>query len=128
MNLPTSGNPFGWLTIMGRLKLGLAGLLCGLMVVPAVCGGTEMILLTKRVVGMGGDHLLADGESLWVNGTNVGESHDIFDVTVPSGHLFVIGDNYGASHDSRFWDDPWVREQDVIGIVTRRFDGFREVK
>jgi signal peptidase I len=69
--------------------------------------------LVKRVIGVGGDRVVCctkDG-NLTINGVEVIEPYIFagnkpsemnFDVTVPKGKLWVMGDHRGASADSRY--------------------------
>jgi signal peptidase I len=69
--------------------------------------------LIKRVIGVGGDTVICcdDQDKLQVNGKSVDEpyvyendkaSESNFNVTVPEGFIWVMGDHRGASSDSRF--------------------------
>ena len=74
--------------------------------------------LIKRVIGVGGDHIICCDKNglLKINGTSIKEpyiykgntpSDNTFDVTVPKGFIWVMGDHRAASADSRFHtDDP----------------------
>lgn len=55
-------------------------------------------LLVKRIAAVEGDTIEKNGHSL----------------TVPEGSYYVLGDNTDNSYDSRYWADPFVREDDVV--------------
>lgn len=87
--------------------------------------------LIKRVIGLPGDRIVADGSgSLSVNGVAITEpylkpgrsaSTVAFDVTVPAGYVWVMGDNRSNSSDSRFHQSDahggFVPLTKVIGIA-----------
>lgn len=55
-------------------------------------------LLVKRIVAVGGDTVEKNGISM----------------TVPGGCYYVLGDNADNSYDSRYWENPFVKEEDVV--------------
>ncbi len=73
----------------------------------------------KRVIGLPGETLKMINRKIYINGEPYEDNYGVFShepdqisspfkanfgpVTVPKGHLFVMGDNRDNSHDSRFW-------------------------
>ncbi len=80
--------------------------------------------LVKRVIGVEGDIVELVGSQVFVNGELLYEPYAEWGsysqkgpltFLVPEGSLFVLGDNRGNSFDSRFWDDPYVAAEQVVG-------------
>jgi signal peptidase I len=78
----------------------------------------------KRVVAVGGDQLSVRAGRVYINGRPLREPYARLDdsceicnlpqeITIPDGHYFMMGDNRGASADSREWGP--VPEDWVIG-------------
>ncbi|HEV7178391.1 MAG TPA: signal peptidase I [Candidatus Baltobacteraceae bacterium] len=82
-------------------------------------GDTPEIYI-KRVIGLPGDRVRIDRGALFLNGQAVDEPYVHFkdqrsfpEVTVPSGDVFVLGDNRANSEDSRFFGP--VTDDHLIG-------------
>jgi signal peptidase I len=87
--------------------------------------------LVKRVVGVAGDHVVCctNTGKITVNGKEMNEPYIFagnvpsdmnFDVTVPKGKLWVMGDHRGASADSRFHQDDINKGFVPVNRVTGR--------
>lgn len=86
------------------------------------------ISFIKRVIGVGGDHVLIKGgkvyvndmeiEEVYLNGIETPRKGEFYDVVVPEGYLFVMGDNRDGSSDSRAFG--CIPLDKVEGRVTTR--------
>jgi len=111
-------DPAEWLSAPSDESKGLAKIVKDGLVFVGIMPDPAKQYLIKRVIGVGGDRVVCCSTSgkIEVNGVEVDEpyiyagnkpSDSTFDVTVPKGFIWVMGDHRGASADSRFHtDDP----------------------
>ena len=111
-------DPASWLSTPYDDSTGIGKVVKDALVFVGVLPDPAKQYLIKRVIGVGGDHVVccSTAGKLEVNGVEVDEpyiyagnkpSDSTFDVTVPPGFIWVMGDHRGASADSRFHtDDP----------------------
>jgi signal peptidase I len=92
-------------------------------------GGRADVKFVKRIVAEGGDEismrdgkLIRNGKPETTDGPSSCEDEGCNfpqPIAVPDGHVFLLGDNRGASDDSRFWGP--VPEDWVIGRYWFKF-------
>ncbi|MFE3439778.1 signal peptidase I [Streptomyces sindenensis] len=87
----------------------------------------------QRVIGMAGDHVVCDGNRITVNGEPVEEPYLMrgevnpgtgpYDVRVPDGRIFLLGDHRGNSNDSRFFLNEQSGSVAASGVLGRVNEG-----
>lgn len=84
----------------------------------------ESVLYIKRIIGLPGDTVTILDGKVYINGSSepLDDSFtpeiplgDFGPYTVPGNSYFVMGDNRNYSFDSRFWENTYVREDQILG-------------
>jgi signal peptidase I len=109
-------DPGGWLEVAPPVeRSGITGAIHDGLVFVGLLPAESEDHLIKRVIGMPGDHVVccSVNRKLTVNGVEIDEPYlkpgDVpstlnFDITVPAGKVWVMGDHRSDSEDSRFHD------------------------
>jgi signal peptidase I len=108
-------DPAGWLPDASESSGNrvIAAIKDGLVLIGIVPNPAKQYLV-KRVIGVAGDQVIAKDKVLTINGKETLEpyifagnspSDTDFNVTVPQGKVWVMGDHRGASGDSRVHQD-----------------------
>ena len=98
----------------------------------------EKELFIKRIIGMPGETVEIRDGKVYIDGAKepLDDSFtpeeplgDYGPYVVPEDSYFMLGDNRNYSKDSRFWNNPYVAEDKILGkAVLRYFPGIKLLK
>ena len=87
--------------------------------------------MAKRIIGLPGDSIEFKDGYVVVNGQFCDETSYISDkietncsktFTVPDNCYFMLGDNRENSNDSRYWDNPYISRECILGKYMGQID------
>ena len=90
-------------------------------------------IVIKRLIGLPGDEIRFDGTSVYVNGKKLDEPYvknpmEFYGTfKVPEGKYFFLGDNRANSNDARFWKNPYINGDQILGKAQVKIYPFNEI-
>ena len=78
-------------------------------------------LYLKRIIGLPGETIKGVDGKVYINGNEIEDytsnvfRDDFGPYTIPNDCYFMMGDNRSNSWDSRYWDNKYVSESEIIG-------------
>ena len=93
------------------------------------------VLYVKRIIGLPGDTVEMTNGTVYINGVKLEEPYlkeeaygSYGPYTVPEDKYFMMGDNRNLSWDSRFWENIFVPENDILGKgIFRYYPKFKKL-
>lgn len=96
------------------------------------------ILYVKRIIGMPGERVTIVNGAIFIDDYVEPLDESTFTrvpypwlqtlepFVVPEGMFFMLGDNRSNSRDSRYWQEPFIEGESILGrVVFRYFRGFK---
>lgn len=90
-------------------------------------------IVIKRLIGLPGDEIRFDGRSVYVNGKKLDEPYvknpmEFYGTyKVPEGKYFFLGDNRANSNDARFWKNPYISGDQILGKAQVKIYPFNQM-
>lgn len=97
----------------------------------------ESQLFIKRIIGLPGETVEIRDGNIYINGsqepledveTKEPMNGSFGPYTVPEGCYFVMGDNRNNSRDSRYWENTFVSEDEILGEAFLRYWPLNKIK
>lgn len=92
-------------------------------------------ILIKRVIGMPNDtiRIEVDG-TVYINSNKLEEKYNTNNIIanrlnykVPNDNYFFMGDNRSNSYDARYWDNPYISSDKIIGKASFIYSPFNRI-
>lgn len=82
----------------------------------------DIINISKGKVSVNGEYLMDISDEAGINMVE-----DVKHI-VPNDSFFFLGDNRNNSLDSRYWENPYIHEDDIVGKALIKYSSFRDIK
>ena len=92
----------------------------------------------KRIIGLPGETVTIQGGQVYIDDSKVPLDEDYLKETpfevdlgpfeVPEDCYFVMGDNRNNSHDSRYWDNHYVKKDEILAKAIVKWFPFNKMK
>jgi signal peptidase I len=90
--------------------------------------------LVKRLIGLPGDTVqIKENGDVYINEERINEPYAVESIgeaktfEVPEDCYFFLGDNRPISYDARYWKNPYIHKDKIIGKVLFRFFPFSRI-